>query len=910
MQKLLLKFSFLRFSALAACFVACALPSLAQDKAPATPAVKGFVKETGFNYGPWRSSILGGGGYLQNVVPAPSNPKRFYAYVDVGGLYRSDDGGRRWRMLHGNLPPGLESTEVRGLVVDPRDDRKIIIAAGSQWAAKGGISVSDDAGQTWKKTLTARYLGNGNARSAGFILARSPQNPDVVMTASVDDGVWKSEDNGQTWKESGGKNLYPTDLRFDRTSAQRLWLCAGGGKTGKTQYVPGFYRSDDGGATWNKRADVSPSEIVQDPRNAATIYGIFGGNLIRRSADAGAVWEDWSQGLKLDTSKKPGSISPTGYNALAAGPDFVLTGSTSDSTFYRLPAGGAHWETVERNAPEVGDWFHKGSWYFGGAMGSIIVDPNDSEHWFITDFFAIYQTFDAGKNWRLTIDGIEVTVSHALLQDPSDPAVVHLGQADVGPATSLDGGRRLRQNRVPDDKGAPSGGKNMKAVDLSPKSPNRLYGVGDRSYFNGWVANQVYISVDRGATWRRSPMVGLPDMGKNACTTIVADLNDPYTVYLTVSGPIKDGGGGGVYKSTDGGARWAWMSQGMPVKAWANYFFPYDIWAHGRQLAASGDRSLIAISQQQNLVYRFDPKAGQWSPARFPRGGGKLWSVVADRLKPGRFFIGVRSDGLYRTDDSGLTWKKVYDKSVSYVATDGAIAGRVAGATLDGVVLSTDGGETWKTLDKSLPYRFDNIPAFVGERLMVGSGGSGVFWMPLSAAGEKEVSAKPFAPALPSLKGALPELVNLDGDAEGPAPAGWKLETTTGAARLLRDTKTRDKKGAASLQIATEMAARGTLYQEWKPMLHTFNVGGVARGKGDFTRFDVVIRSFDEGNKELAPVVLGSFKPNEQWWDGFSQRVTLPLGAARCRLALDFEGKGQIWLDSVQMTLPDPLFLQ
>ena len=44
-----------------------------------------------------------GGGYVQNVVIAPSNPRVWYAYVDVGGPYRSDDAGRHWRPLHGNL---------------------------------------------------------------------------------------------------------------------------------------------------------------------------------------------------------------------------------------------------------------------------------------------------------------------------------------------------------------------------------------------------------------------------------------------------------------------------------------------------------------------------------------------------------------------------------------------------------------------------------------------------------------------------------------------------------------------------------------------------------------------------------------------------------------------------------------
>jgi photosystem II stability/assembly factor-like uncharacterized protein len=83
--------------------------------------------------------MLGGGGYIQNVVPCPSNPKRFYSYVDVGGVYRSDDGGQNWRMLHGALPPTSGTYEVRGLLVDPRDENRVLIATGSQWAGKEGV---------------------------------------------------------------------------------------------------------------------------------------------------------------------------------------------------------------------------------------------------------------------------------------------------------------------------------------------------------------------------------------------------------------------------------------------------------------------------------------------------------------------------------------------------------------------------------------------------------------------------------------------------------------------------------------------------------------------------------------------------------------------------------------------------
>lgn len=713
---------------------------------------KHFLQGNGVKYGGWHSSIMGAGGYIQNVVACPTNPTRFYAYVDVGGVYRSDDDAKTWKMLHGALPARLSSYEVRGLVVDPRDDKKILLAAGSRYSGGSGLWVSDDAGESFRQVLEAKFQGNGGDRASGFVLSRSAQNPDLIITATVEGSIYLSKDNGLTWTKCDAPQLegtYPLDIRFDRTNSQRLWLSA---KTVRVkekdvekEYSGGLFRSDDGGATWQRILEQTPWELAQDPKDGKVLYGIFDRQLIRRSLDGGATWEDFSDGLAIEIlppAQRQNGISGTAYLALGIGPDFIVTCTGSNSRFFVLKSGDTKWREVQRERVTVGDWYgsQKGSWFFGGAAGSITIDPHDPNRWFMTDLLAMHQTRDGGKNWRLCIDGVEVTCTHTLVQDPTDPAVIHLGQADIGPFVSTDGGARFTRGKVEDGPGAPSGGKQMKSMDMSPKNPNRLYAVGDKSYYVGWLANQVFTSSDRGKTWQRSPMTGLPDMAKRACTTITVDPNDPNTVYTTVAGQIGPNAGG-VYKSTDGAQTWTQFSDGLPE---GRYYFPFEIWAHGRQLAASSDGSLIALSQGSNIVCFYDKAEQKWKRTNIGSRGGRMYSVEADPFKPGRFFIAVRDEGLFRTEDGGATWKKIWTGSATYVAADRGVANRLAcGTTNNGVILSLDGGDTWKELDKSLPYRVDNVPAFAGERLLVGSGGSGVFWMPLSPAGEKDVQAKP-----------------------------------------------------------------------------------------------------------------------------------------------------------------------
>ena len=95
---------------------------------------------------------------------------------------------------------------------------------------------------------------------------------------------------------------------------------------------------------------------------------------------------------------------------------------------------------------------------------------------------------------------------------------------------STDGGVRFKRSTAPDDpetRDNPVGGGNMKTIDVSAKLPNRLYGVANKNYYNGWEANQVFISIDRGQVWKRSPMLGLPK--NTVCTSIVADFSSNFT---------------------------------------------------------------------------------------------------------------------------------------------------------------------------------------------------------------------------------------------------------------------------------------------------------------------------------------------------------------------------------------------
>lgn len=672
------------------------------------------------HYGQWRSSKIGGGGYLQNVVMCPSNPERLYTYVDVGGLYRSDDGGQRWKMLHGALPPRKGTYEVRGLTVDPRDEDKIVIAVGSHWEKwKGGLFTSHDGGESFEFAVEISFAGNGGHRSDGFILTRQPGNPDITLAGAMRDGVYRSEDNGKTWSASGLMDTNIVDLRFDLENPKRVWACAvpyKGWLNGKPDQAldGGFYESLDAGEHWNKISDEAVREIIQDPCDSTVLYGLIN-RTVHRSKNGGKDWTLFAKGLP----PREGNDHPDfdEFKALAVGPDFVLTASTKGAVFYKLKCGTDTWVKIknERNEAtyEGEPWFHH-KHRFGAALGSITVDFKNPKRWFFTDWYAIHQTLDEGRHWELAIDGIEVTVIHCLQQDLANPKHIHLGMADNGYFYSENGGERFYQNKE-------GISNNIKCIAIAPSRPSRMYAVGPRKW--SWNANQVFISNNRGKSWARPAMKGLPDMKHHHCNSIVVSPQDPDTVYLTVSQTIEPDKGG-VYKSNDAGKTWSWMGQGLE-----GLHFHHSIWTIGRELAMDKEGNLLCILRKAGKAFRWDKKHEKWVLLKDKLGGANC--IVADPNDTGLFFIGCEWGNLWRTTDAGQSWQKVLDDPTSHVAIDWAKPNRIVAGCRDRVMISDDTGDSWREIDKHLPHPLGCVVGFCGDRVLAGSKGSGVFWIPI-----------------------------------------------------------------------------------------------------------------------------------------------------------------------------------
>jgi len=687
----------------------------------------------------WKVWPCYGGGYVQNVVVAPSNPRVWYAYVDVGGPYRSDDAGRHWRPLHGNLAGAHRNVSgdcVRTLDVDPRDENSLVMCSGGTFEHPAGIFVSRDGGASFRKTRCGRFYGNGPRRMLGLVLGRNPNNPDELVAGEDWDGVALSADNGETWKAVGLERTWLTDLRYDRAVSNRIYACAnppnhlmspsanGACKFHGRTYETGLFRSDDGGRNWRKLSANAPFEICQIQGRAELIayfyeQGVRHEQGVRRSRDGGETWEDFARGLEIAPLVNTGSsLSPGRYQAFGAGRDFYLVGN-GKGDIYRRDADGAAWtkvEVIEKRAgvPEKEPRLQYMTGHPMDALGSLIVDPQNGRHWLATDWFEIWETTDAGAHWTSRVDGIMQLVSFTVECDPFSEKNIIYGVADMGLFSSQDGGERFW---------TPNGWVYACSASYSRKTPGLAMICGGKG------PGMVKRSTSAGRWWETPALRGLPKLDASnpgvRAYTIASDPSDGSFLIL-LSGPVGKGKGG-IYRTANAGDDWEWFGDGLPTGV---DLFKEHEWGKGGpfpQLYFGIDGSAVCYSAKIWKGWYLDKATSTW---RESKGGAGI--CAADPFRAGRFLRAGKT--LSESLDGGATFHPYAESNLGecgFVSFDAHVPDLVvAGISSNrSVAVSRDGGRRWDILSGSerVPSGCSSKVLVDRKRLFYLTTGSGVF---------------------------------------------------------------------------------------------------------------------------------------------------------------------------------------
>jgi photosystem II stability/assembly factor-like uncharacterized protein len=243
----------------------------------------------------------------------------------------------------------------------------------------------------------------------------------------------------------------------------------------------------------------------------------------------------------------------------------------------------------------------------------------------------------------------------------------------------------------------------LQSMAADPVTPNTLYvgTYGDSSVpYSG-----VFKSADGGATWQPTGEISTVWNGtRYDCPVVYALAVDSLHPERVFAGtrmkylPSGSLGGGGVFRSENGGASWTPVNSGLPYDDLYVYDLALDPAHPGRVYAALHEHGL----------YRSDNYGSSWYSLSGTPYAGR--AVAVDPFNSNTIYFGaVKKLGLRRSENSGADWSRIggigWDTLVGAISADpyhqGVLyAGIQVGNSSYYLMRSTDRGDSWNMVDR------------------------------------------------------------------------------------------------------------------------------------------------------------------------------------------------------------------
>jgi photosystem II stability/assembly factor-like uncharacterized protein len=322
-------------------------------------------------------------------------------------LYHGDAKRKEWRVDG----PHFLGHIVHHLVLDPRD-RRTLLATAKTGHLGPTLFCSTDLGRTWSEAKRPPAFAKApNGRTVDHTFWLTPghaSEPGVWFAGTAPQGLFRSEDGGQTWVPFSPINEDPQ---------YRTWM---GSVQDGTPDLPKMH------------------SIAIDPRDPAHLYFGMSGGGVHESTDGGDTWTTLIDGLEVVEGFDAGNPmfhDPHCIRICPSKPDRLY--QQNHCGIYRLDRPSRTWVRIGRNMPaDVGD--------VGFPM---VVHPRDADTAWVFPMDgttvwprtspggkpAAYATRDAGKTWKRLDAGLPQSQAwwtvkrQAMTADARDPVGLYFG---------------------------------------------------------------------------------------------------------------------------------------------------------------------------------------------------------------------------------------------------------------------------------------------------------------------------------------------------------------------------------------------------------------------------------------------------------------------------------------------------
>ena len=596
------------------------------------------------------------------ITTSATDPDLAFMGTDVGGLYRTTDGGKNWELS----TIGLYSSGATGMSIDPKNANKVLcIGANSTHWDVNGIYMSTNKGDTWKAVFTYKNTKNDYTKLCAY---RDTRHQIAYDETTYDEKLgycttvyWsrdtrkydrkennapallKSTDGGYTWdvvnteEYSGGNELY--------VSPTKGWVYLG--------HATGFYLSKDGGKTFKKVLDAAVHGVdVISTRKDNVYVSAKEGYFV--STNNGESFE------KIKTKGFPTTyparirVSPANPNNMVVQDDHLLAGLGYTSVIYYSNDGGKNWKQSVLDTSNSFIPYNVRQTVFAWNCA-------DENLCISTGGDMIMRSENAGAKFVWGGNGYNGSCTTSMTHNVNNPNYIAFGNQDYNGGYSLDAGKTWTYvnwsgnpwggysygGYVIDEQhilALTSGGwHNDRVITYTTdggKTINKTEYIVKTTYVYGAYGNNdivfagQYRSTDKGVTWKE--MTG--------CTGVCSHDAD---------GTLYGVNGDDIVRSTDYGITWEKIATiGEGIKA-----MTYDI-----------DGKRLLVLAKQNLVYTVsnDKKVEQLYDFNIHRDvtGETLdiRDIAVDPENTNCIFVcsgrGVYAcaTGVLRTTDGGKTW--------------------------------------------------------------------------------------------------------------------------------------------------------------------------------------------------------------------------------------------------------------
>src|SRR5215213_3864211 len=622
------------------------------------------------------SAVRGG---INAMVADRSTPNTLYVGTVGGGVIKTTDGGTFWTSVNTSLWTGI----IRVLVADPSNSA-ILYAGGSQSNFIRDAFVTK-LNSTGSDLLFSTYLGGSEGEFGNGIAVDSSGNIYVAGNTtsanfpiqnafqSTPPGLIDSGGHGFVVKLNPAVPTYVFSTYLGGTArdeAKSIAIDPAG-----NVYVTGDTQSTD-----FPTANAFQANIGDTPFGDVFVTKLNSSGSLSYSTYLGGNDRDRAFGIAVDSS---GNAYVTGVtsstNFPTANPIQPTNKSNSDAFVTKLNSqgsalvystylGGSNVETARGIAVDAA-----GSAYVTGSTDSLDFPLVAGA---IRTRSSVFKSVDAATNWTNDNYGLTAPVTQLVI-DPTQPLKLYAGTGN-GLFRSTDGGKTWS----PINNGLTA--RFVVALVIDPLTPTILY-VASVDSFGG--ASGVYKSTDGGDSWnlRRTGMINL-----NLRSLAI----DPVTPAMLYAGAFN----GPIYKTINGADNWAPSGNPPPIIPLS---LAVDSHTPTRIFAADGAGA--------NAVFRSIDAGATWQSVLSQTDAEGVWVGVSP-LTPGLVYATLRKTndtdiGLFKSVDGGDHWTFVRSGQGKIVFDPVSALTLYFLSNTEGVLKSTDNGQTWIPRDNGLPFK-------------------------------------------------------------------------------------------------------------------------------------------------------------------------------------------------------------